>query len=219
MRTHIKLLSKQALEGIHERTLNILAKTGLRVDTQKGRSILIEAGAIPKKGSNIITFPQPLVEKAIQSAPRQFRLGGRRKGWSFQVNAGDNTLCLNGEGTAVIDQDSNDVRPALLNDWLQVTRMADYADEIGIYWCMVTAADAGKHMADYVDTVSATFRNFSKHVQDPFISPGQAPWFLEILQTIFGDRASIVKTHPYSTLLCPQSPLIIPGKTRTPTWL
>ena len=208
MQTRIRILNQNELEGIHEKSLYILANTGMRIDTHKGRTILLEAGAI-QKNANILTFSTELVEKAIQSVPRQFMLGGRRDGWSFQVNCGDNTLCLDGEGTMVIDPESNEVRPALYRDWLDITRLADYCDEVGIYWSMVTAADGGNSMAEFVDTTAATFRNFSKHVQDPFVSADQAPWFLEILQTIFGDRETIINQHPYSTLLCPQSPLIL----------
>ncbi|MBW2678810.1 MAG: trimethylamine methyltransferase family protein [Deltaproteobacteria bacterium] len=209
MLTQIKMLSEQNLKRIHERSLHVLAKTGVRVDTEKGRYILEQAGAISKKGSHIIRFPEDLVEQSIRSAPPQFILGGRREAWSFSVNTGQNTLCLNGEGTSVIDRDNATVRPATRKDWLEVTRMADFTDEVGVYWRMVTPHDMGDSMADFVDYTATVFRNFSKHIMDPFMSPEQAPWLLEILQAVFGDRETIKKNHPYSTLLCPQSPLMI----------
>jgi trimethylamine--corrinoid protein Co-methyltransferase len=101
------------------------------------------------------------------------------------------------------------VRPAAYKDWLEVTRLADYTDEIGVYWRTVTPHDQGDRMVDFVEGTRDVFRNFSKHVMDPFGFPEQAPWLLEILQAIFGDRETIQRTHPYSTLLCPQSPLMI----------
>jgi len=207
--TRIDILSESDLQRIHEKSLHLLAKTGLRVDTRKGRQILEQAGAVIRKGANVVRFPEDLVERSIKAAPRRFTLGGRRSAWSFAVNSGNNTLCLNGEGTLVIDRDSAEARPATRRDWLEATRLADFTDEVGIYWRMVTPHDLGESMADFVDGATDVFRNFSKHVMDPFMSPDQAPWLLEILQTIFGDRETIKKTHPYSTLLCPQSPLMI----------
>ena len=209
MPSQIKMLSHKNLQRIHERSLHMLSRTGIQVDTAKGRALLKQVGALSKKGSNIIRLPEDLVEKAIRSAPREFTLGGRREGWSFAVNRGDNTLCLNGEGTLVIDRETTEIRPATRKDWLEVTRMADFTDEVGVYWRMVTPHDMGDSMADFVDYTATVFRNFSKHIMDPFMSPEQAPWLLEILQTVFGDRETIKKNHPYSTLLCPQSPLII----------
>jgi trimethylamine--corrinoid protein Co-methyltransferase len=54
-------------------------------------------------------------------------------------------------------------------------------------------------------------RSFSKHIQDPIATPQQAPWLLEMLQTVFGDRETIRRHHPLSFLLCPLSPLTIEG--------
>ena len=209
MHTQIKMLSHENLERIHERSLHLLSRTGVRVDSAKGRALLEQAGAVSQKGSNVIRFPEDLVENAIQSAPKAFALGGRREGWSFAVNRGDNTLCLNGEGTLVIDRETAELRSATRSDWLAVTRMADYTDEVGVYWRTITPHDQGDRMADFVEGMGDIFKNFSKHVMDPFMAPEQASWLLEILQAVFGNREAIQKAHPYSTLLCPQSPLII----------
>jgi len=209
MPIQIKILSDENLERIHERSLHLLSRTGIQVDTLKGRALLEQAGAVSTKGSNIIRLPEKIVEKAIQSTPREFLLGGRRQGWSFAVNNGDNTLCLDGEGTLVIDRDTDEVRPATRKDWLEITRMADFTDEVGVYWRMITPRDRGDSMADFVTEMGEVFKYFTKHVMDPFMAPEQAPWLLEILQAVFGDQNTIRKTHPYSTLLCPQSPLII----------
>ena len=146
MPSQIKMLSHKNLQRIHERSLHMLSRTGIQVDTAKGRALLEQVGALSKKGSNIIRLPEDLVEKAIRSAPREFTLGGRREGWSFAVNRGDNTLCLNGEGTLVIDRETTEIRPATRKDWLEVTRMADFTDEVGVYWRMVTPHEQGNRM-------------------------------------------------------------------------
>jgi trimethylamine--corrinoid protein Co-methyltransferase len=80
-----------------------------------------------------------------------------------------------------------------------------------MYWSMVEIDEQGDSMADYVSYLCGVFRNFSKHVQDGTSSPEQAPWLLAVLQTVFGDKETIRRTHPLSYLVCPQSPLIIEG--------
>lgn len=64
-------------------------------------------------------------------------------------------------------------------------------------------------MADTVGYWRSLFSNFSKHVQDSMMGPEYAPWLLEVLQVVFGDKETIRREHPYSYLLCPQSPLVI----------
>ncbi|OQY19964.1 MAG: hypothetical protein B6I34_09020, partial [Anaerolineaceae bacterium 4572_32.1] len=138
-------------------------------------------------------------------------LGARRPGCDLRMNSGDCTLLIDGEATFVIDPETGERRTATSNDWLQATRLIDALDEVGVYWNMVEVGDWDKSMADFVGYLRGVFLNFSKHVQDSTSSPEQAPWLLEVLQTIFGDKETIRRTHPLSYLVCPQSPLIIEG--------
>ena len=167
MQIQVNILSKQELERVHERSLHLLAKTGVQIETRKGQRILEEAGAELKGNTNHFCFPVDFVEWAIRAAPKKFDLGARRAGWSFPVNEGECTLCMNGEGTSVIDRKSGRMRAAKNKDWLEATRIADYEDDIGIYWRTVTPADRGDSMADFVDYTTTVFRNFSKHVHGP----------------------------------------------------
>ena len=212
MQTHLQVLSEDERSQIHERSLRILGKTGVRVETAQGRQILKDAGAEVDESHKIVRFPKELVEEALRLTPKDFTLGARRPGWDLHMNNGDCTLLMSGEGTRAIDRKTGDHRDATFNDWLEATRLGDALDDIGIYWHIVEASDKGHTMADYTEYLHHLFLNFSKHVQDEIASPEQAPWLLEVLQTIFGDKETIRRKHPLSFVLCPQSPLMIDKK-------
>lgn len=209
MRTHLQVLSEDEKDQIHERTLKILAKTGVRVITARGRRILMEAGAEVDESTHIVRFQKNLVEEALRLAPKQFSLGARRPDWDLHMNRDDCTLLLSGEGTRTLDRNTGEHRDSTFNDWLEATRLADALDDIGIYWCIVQATDRSNTIVDYMEYLTSLFRNFSKHIQDPIYSKEQAPWLLEVLQTIFGPKETIRQKHPVSFVLCPQSPLVI----------
>jgi trimethylamine--corrinoid protein Co-methyltransferase len=213
MRTLLQVLSEDERDQVHERTLRILAETGARVDTAKGRHFLKEAGAEVDEGSHIVRFPRTLVEECLHLAPKEFILGARRPGWDLQMNGGDCTMLIDGEAMFVLDRETRERRPATYADWLETTRLIDALDEIGLYWSMVELPDSGdgRTMSDQIKYWRHLFRNFSKHVQDGLATPEQAPWLLEVLQVVFGDKETIRRTHPLSFLLCPQSPLIVDG--------
>jgi trimethylamine--corrinoid protein Co-methyltransferase len=211
MKTFLQVLSDDEKSQVHERSLEVLANTGVRVDTAIGRNLLQEAGAQVNQDTNIVRFPHSLVEESLRLTTKEFSLGARRPGCDLKMNAGDFTLLADGEGMFVVDAKTGDRRSSTSEDWLKATRLIDALDEIGIYWSMVERGDedpipAPAAMVRYYRSV---FSNFSKHVQDG--SPGAefSPWLLEILQVIFGDKETIRNTHPYSFLLCPQSPLVI----------
>jgi trimethylamine--corrinoid protein Co-methyltransferase len=205
------VLSQDERAQVHERSLRILAQTGVRVDTAQGREFLRGAGAEVDESTNIVHFPRALIEEALRLAPKEFTLGARRPGWDLRMNGGDSTLCVDGEAVFAVDRETGKRRLGTVADWLAATRLIDALDEVGVWWFMVEASDRGDTLADTVAYWRSIFAHFSKHVQDATTTPEQAPWLLEVLQVVFGDRETIRHEHPYSFLLCPLSPLVIEG--------
>jgi len=212
MRTLLRVLSEDQRAQVHERTLSVLSRTGVRVDTAKGRAILEDAGAEVDGSTGVARFPRTLVEESLRSAPKDFTLGARRSGWDLRMNSGDCTLLIDGKAIYALDRETGERRAGTFNDWLEATRLTDALDEFGLYWDMIERGDCGKTVADLVTHWRHLFRNFSKHIQDGISSPEQAPWLLEVLQVVFGDKETIRRQHPWSCILCPQSPLTIEGK-------
>jgi trimethylamine--corrinoid protein Co-methyltransferase len=218
VRTLLQVLSEDQRARVHDRSLNVLSRTGVRVDTAKGRAILEEAGAEVDRSSSTVLFPRKLVEDSLRSAPKDFTLGARRQGWDLQMNSGDCTLLIDGLAIYALDRETGERRPGTFDDWLEATRLTDALDEIGLYWDMIERSDCGTAVADRVTHWRHLFRNFSKHVQDGIHNPEDALWLLEVLQVVFGDKETIRRRHPLSCILCPQSPLIIEER-RTDAYL
>jgi trimethylamine--corrinoid protein Co-methyltransferase len=219
LRTKLQVLSADDRAQIHERTLQVLASVGMRVDTEAGRCLLAEAGAEVDEATRRVRFPAPLVEESLRAAPKHFALGARRPGWSVAMNRGEATLVMSGEATRVIDRVSGKPRPGTRDDWLQATRLIDAVDEIGVYWAMIDSGgmtDGG--VTGWVDYTVELQRSFSKHIQDSWLDPAWSPWVLEVLDIVFGGRDEVRRRHPYSFLLTPVSPLVIEADC-TNSWL
>jgi len=144
METFLRILSEDEKTQVHERSLKILAETGVKVDTAKGRQYLKDAGAEVDENSKIVKFPRAMVEESLRLAPKDFSLGARRPGWDLSMNAGECTLMIDGEGTSVIDRKTGEHRPSTYNDWWEATRLIDALDEFGVYWDMVERSNAGE---------------------------------------------------------------------------
>jgi trimethylamine--corrinoid protein Co-methyltransferase len=212
METYLRVLSDQDRDQVHESTLEIMAKTGVKVDTEIGRQYLKKAGAEVDEDTKIVRFPRNLVEEALELAPKEFSLGARRPGWDLSMNQGDCTLMGDGEGISVIDRKTGEHRPSTHQDWLDATRLCDALDEVGVYWAMVETGKDRESLSEPVQYWIQIFRNFSKHVQDSSPRAEHSPWLLEVMQVIFGDKKTIRQLHPFSFLICPQSPLTIDAK-------
>jgi trimethylamine--corrinoid protein Co-methyltransferase len=209
MKTLLRVLSEDEQTQVHERSLKILAETGVKVNTAKGRQYLKDAGAEVDENSKIAKFPRAMVEESLRLVPKDFSLGARRPGWDLSMNAGECTLMIDGEGTSVIDRKTGKQRPSTYNDWLEATLLIDALDEFGVYWDMVERSDAGESISSAVKHWRHIFSNFSKHVQDASSNAEFSRWLLEIIQAIFGAKDTVRRTHPFSFLVCPKSPLEI----------
>jgi trimethylamine--corrinoid protein Co-methyltransferase len=209
LETLLQVLSKDEKAQVHERTLKILAETGVQVNTEKGRQYLKDAGADVDENTKIVRFPRSLVEESLRLAPKEFTLGARRPGWDLPMNNGECSLIADGEGISIIDRKTGELRPSTFNDWLEATRLIDALDEVGVYWAMAEPGDAKDSIPESVNYWRHIFSNFSKHVQDSSPKAEHSLWLLEILQIIFGGTEAIRRTHPFSFLVCPHSPLII----------
>jgi len=209
METALRVLSNNETEQVHERTLSLLATTGVRVDTERGRKILKKAGADVDHETDVVRFPRSLVEDCLELAPHDFTLGGRRPDWKFTVNKDESTLLADGAAVHVMDSLTGDRRPATFDDWLKATRLIDALDEVGVYWSMVEPTFFQKTAPDVVRYWRETITNFSKHIQDCTYTVQETHWMLEVLGTVFGTKEEIRKLNPFSFLLTPVSPLVI----------
>ena len=208
MTASLQVLTPDDRAQIHERSLRILETVGMRCDSVEGRLILAKAGARVVEATDRVYFPPELVEEALEQAPRNFALGGRRPGFSIPMNAGQSTLCNDGEALLVYDYESGEFRQPTFDAWRDGVRLCDALDEYGALWSMVDPR-RDDSVAGFVDFQIDLLRNYSKNLSASIKTPEEAPWLLESLEIVFGGRDEIRRLHPCTGGMCPISPLII----------
>jgi trimethylamine--corrinoid protein Co-methyltransferase len=127
------------------------------------------------------------------------------------MNHGDCTLLADGEAKWVVEAETGERRAGTENDWLKATQLIDVLDEIGVYWRMVGETTRFETAANKVRYWRNVFTHFTKHVQDSTETVEQSTWLQEVLQTVFGGAEVVKLLKPFSTLVCPVSPLVIEG--------
>jgi len=218
VQAELHVLTADEVVQVHERTLKVLAEHGMRVDPDEGRRALHAAGARVNEATRMVRFPPALVEEALRLAPRVFSLGGRRDDFTFPLNAGRSTLLADGGATTVLDRRSGVRRAPTREDWLEATTLIDAFDDVGLFWSLCQHPADSQGMHGLVEYLTDVFNSFGKHVQDSFGDPAVAPWFLEVLDVVFGGKDEVRRRHPFSFLITPTSPLIIEPD-YTGTWL
>ena len=211
MQPRLQVLSEEDKAQVHSRALDLLEKTGVRLESPRARRLLGEAGAAVDEATQRVRLPPALVETALQSTPQDFELGGRRPDWSLPMNRGASTLCADGTAVHVLDLATGIRRPGTLADWQAATRLLDSLDEVGVYWTMVETGMDSPSPGDRVAYWRRVFSTFSKHIQDTVTDAADCAWLLEVLTILYGDRQTVERRHPFSLLICPRSPLVLEG--------
>ncbi len=76
MSTALRVLTDAEVASIHEDSLAVLARTGMRIDSEKARRLLGAAGAQVDEAERRVRFPRALVEAVAGRRP-QAVLAGR----------------------------------------------------------------------------------------------------------------------------------------------
>src|SRR4030042_65566 len=67
----LKVLTEEQVDRIHEASLAILDKTGIRFDSEDARKRLVKAGALMHDSrKDVVVFPRSLIEETIAKVPR-----------------------------------------------------------------------------------------------------------------------------------------------------
>jgi trimethylamine---corrinoid protein Co-methyltransferase len=209
--TLVQVLSAEECSRIHEETLIILGKTGVRIDTERGRNHLGDAGAIINKETHIVRFPPALVEQCIFAAPKEFTLGARRPGKLLPMNKGLCGVVMDGGAIYTYDSKMKVRRPATKQDWFLATQLGECLDEVDVYWSAIGGC-WGDTPGEVVAYWKAVFQNFTKHIQDATMTVEESRWMLEVFDVVFGGRDEFRNSLPVSFILCPASPLVIEGE-------
>ena len=78
MRSRLRYLSESEREQIHEHTVDLLERVGVRVDSERGRGFLCDAGATLDAGDRV-RIPRAVLDASLRSAPKEFSLGRCRR--------------------------------------------------------------------------------------------------------------------------------------------
>ena len=203
-------ITEKNIELIHQATLNLLEKTGVRVESREAVEILAGAGArvVEDDPGFRVSFPPGLVDDCVRQAPGKITLFGRDPAHDITLKKGRSCFTLFGENVNVIDPHTLKHRPCTKGDLGRATRVADALDEIGIVEKCMGSHDkpaATQSLHNY----EAMVTNTGKHVLHGFFTAGNTRKIVEMAAAcsggmdIFNDRPCV------TAVVCPTSPLTL----------
>ena len=199
-------LSQEEIEAIHNASLQVLEKTGIKVMSDAALDILKKAGAKVDEGSNRARLPGQLVEEALEMAPKTITYGARNPKYDFVLNKQEPHFCPTGDPPFILDWETGQRRYATTEDIANCAVINDYLDHVQLVWVMLTPTEVPGPMQDLVG-ICTCLRNTEKHVEDEALDVRSAQYQIEIATAIVGDSKRLREKPIYSAVQCPFSPL------------
>ena len=207
MEINIKVFSEEEKKKVHEKTMEILSETGIWIKSSLAFDALKEAGARTDDKRCIVYFTEEMVKKALDSAPKQFVLGGRNPAYDYALPSKESRHLMSGITTNIYDPYTGERRESVKADVFNVGRVFQHA-EIGVAcWTGCSAGDVPEK-THCLHEMAAIIAGTSKHVQFELSGPYESPFAAEILEAVTGGGPEEVRRRNIASVLyCPVSPL------------
>jgi len=201
-----KTLSISEIKKIDRASVDILEKVGVRIESKRAVSLLVEGGAIQDKEKNLVKIPEWLTRKALSTVPSHIHLYDRNLKHYFTIGGGRMAAAPGHNGVRFIDHRTGKKRPATCKDCADISKLSDMLEEFEAVAVPVMPQDVNPKSAilhGFNNTVSFT----TKHI---YFSPDTADAVESIIQIsrVVSGEQDLSNHPPITCQLSPTSPLL-----------
>jgi trimethylamine--corrinoid protein Co-methyltransferase len=202
-------LSQDEIKSIHEATIQVLSRVGVKVYHAQVLKRLAAAGASVDSESQIVKMGEALVMDSLEKAGKSYILYGRDGSRSARFGYGDVVTISSPGQYSWVDPIQRVRRPPTSVDTYQAILLADALEHIDIVGGMTQPVDIPTPIRDIWLTAELV-----KRTPKPtrcWITNGQtARYILEIYQTVSGGESELRARPQIEAFVEPISPLQFP---------
>jgi len=202
----ISFLTQEEMKAIHNASLQVLEKTGIKVMSKQALDILKKAGAKVDYETNHASIPRNAVEEALKMAPKTITYGARNPEHDFLLNKQEAHFCVAGMPPFVIDIETGRRKNSSTQDLASFSVVADYLEHVDVIWPAVVTTEVPEPMQCLMEFITVT-RNTTKHLEHEALNARDAQYQIEIAAAIVGGREELKKRPIISAVACTISPL------------
>lgn len=207
----VQIIDKEAFRRIHDATLDVLEKDGLRVHSDKALALLREHGAKTDAKTMTAWLPGNLVEGCLKNVPKQWKMRARNSKYDLDLDGNHLYFTLDGCGVQAIDLQTGKRRPAKKQDIIDTAKIVDYLPGIGYYTPPVAPQDVPLH-AHVLHQVHTGYTYNEKFVMSESTTTAlEARLQIEMATAVAGGERQLREKPSLSAVICTVSPLILDG--------
>jgi len=203
----LEILTPEEISKIHDATLWIIEKVGVRFPSERALDIWAANGAMVDRESKIVRVKGELIDSTMKKCPPAYLLGARDPNQDLPLDGNHVFVGTDGCGVEVIDINTGLRRTSKLDDIRDIARIADATEEVAFHWVPVSAQDTPVETRGLYE-IKSIWENSTKHVQTESIyKEREAKAAIEMAAMIAGSKESLRKRPVLSLMQCTAPPL------------
>ena len=203
----IKVLTRNQIEKIHSYSLEILSKTGIRIDSLRARKLFAQALDVPDT-DKIVRIPAELVERALKTAPSAVDIYDRRGNLQFQLGNAQRAQTRFGIGVTNLyyqDPATDEVAAFTRKHMELATRLGSVLSGYDVISTVGIIQDIAPELADFYGTLEM-IANTTKPLVILISEKQCFDTSLDLLEHLHGDLSAKPFIIPYFN---PITPLVL----------
>jgi trimethylamine--corrinoid protein Co-methyltransferase len=159
----LKVLGREQARAIHTAALEIIERTGFKMEHQGVLEMLVAAGCRATK-DDWLTMPAYLVEEALRSAPRRFTLFDQHGAKAMPLVDDRFFYGTGSDATFTLDPETGERRRTVLQDAANFARLVDGLEHMAFAMSMANPADVPRIEDIYVYVFAEMIKNTNKPI-------------------------------------------------------
>jgi len=204
VRPRLELLNPEQMNEVHRYSIEILEKTGIRVDSDAARRIFKESGAVSINGNKVYISAE-LINHAVKKAPPDIEIFKRNGERAFHLGIKQGSETYFGIGVTNIyyqDIESNQLELFTRKHMQHSTRMGDLLDNYDIISTVGIPSDVPVALSDLYATLDM-YANTDKPLVLLISGEKKIDDVLEMLSILHGNISTRPFCIPYVNLITP----------------
>jgi trimethylamine--corrinoid protein Co-methyltransferase len=197
--------TKEEIDKIHNSTLEVLEKVGVKIEEENALKLLDSIGADVDFTKKIAKIPPHIVKEAIKNSPNSVLFAGRDSKFDLRLEGKRVHFGLGEGAIEYLDSETNSIRPSTMSDAENASKLADALPNIDFVMPLFTAQDVPKQVMPLYDLYAA-LTNTEKPVM--VVDFGlDANYLIKLASIIVGGEQELKKKPLLGVYSEPVSPL------------
>jgi len=205
VKPRLSLLNEDNIQELHHYALEILFRTGVRVDSKVVRDMLAARLSPAMVSDDIIRLPAELIDWAIQTAPNVIDIHNRRGELMFRLGADRHRFGIGVTSLYYQDPLTDKLTPFGRNHMRELVRLGEKLPLYDVISTVGVLHDVPPTVSDLYATLDLV-ANTSKPLVILISDESKFPAVLDLLEEVHGDLADKPFVIPYFN---PVSPLVM----------